>query len=80
MRGWETIGLVLLMAIAMAMPAAAQQFTGRIEITVVDATGAVLPGVVVDLTGPQDSSVTTGPDGVARFLNLPPGIYQVRRR
>jgi len=30
------------------------------------------------LTGPQNGTVTTGPDGVARFLNLPPGNYQVK--
>lgn len=78
MRQWKTTGLVLLMALAMAMPAAAQIATGRIEVTVVDATGAVLPGVVVDLTGPQNGTFTTGPDGAARFLNLPPGTYQVK--
>ena len=78
MKGWRTTTLVMLMALAMALPAAAQFATGRIEITVVDATGAVLPGVVVELTGPQNGTVTTGPDGVARFLNLPPGNYQVK--
>lgn len=78
MRRWKTTVLVLLMALAMAMPAAAQIATGRIEVTVVDATGAVLPGVVVDLTGPLNGTFTTGPDGAARFLNLPPGTYQVK--
>jgi len=78
MRDWKAICLALLMAFVMAMPAAAQVATGRIEITVVDATGAVVPGVVVDLTGPQSGTYTTGPDGAARFLNLPPGTYQVR--
>ena len=78
MRGRKTFGLVLLMALAMATPAAAQIATGRVEITVVDATGAVVPGVVVDLTGPQNGTFTTGPDGMARFLNLPPGTYQVK--
>lgn len=78
MRGWKTIALVLLVACAMAVPAAAQIATGRIEITVIDATGAVLPGVVVELTGPQNGSFTTGTDGAARFLNLPPGTYTVK--
>ncbi len=63
---------------AMAVPAVAQVSTGRIEVTVVDTTGAVLPGATVDLGGPQKNTVTTGADGVARFLNLPPGVYTLK--
>jgi hypothetical protein len=65
-------------AFALAPPASAQVFTGRIELTAVDATGAVLPGVIVELTGVQEGTTTTGADGVARFLNLPPGTYQIK--
>ena len=36
-----------------AIPAAAQVYTGRIDITVTDTTGAVLPGATVEATGPQ---------------------------
>ena len=78
MRGCKSGVLVALMAWAMAMPAAAQVSTGRIEIAVVDSTGAVLPGALVELTGPQAASFTTGGDGAARFLNLPPGVYVVK--
>jgi uncharacterized protein (DUF2141 family) len=60
-----------------AVPAAAQVFTGRIDVTVMDSTGAVLPGVTVDLTGAQAGSTVTDARGEARFLNLAPGRYTV---
>ncbi|NQW04640.1 MAG: TonB-dependent receptor [Acidobacteria bacterium] len=60
-----------------AMPAAAQVFTGRIDIAVVDSTGAVLPGVMVELSGDQMATAVTDARGEARFLNLAPGKYTV---
>lgn len=60
-----------------AVPAAAQVFTGRIEVTVVDATGAVLPGATVELTGQQTGTAVSDARGEARFLNLAPGRYNV---
>src|SRR5512139_1884524 len=75
---WLWPALLLLAMLAAAAPASAQVYTGRIEVTVMDATGGVLPGVVVSLTGPQNATFVTGPDGVARFLNLEPGTYQVK--
>jgi hypothetical protein len=68
----------LVMVSAMAVPASAQVFTGRIEVTAVDSTGAVLPGVTVDVTGNKNQTLVTGADGVARFLNVEPGTYQVK--
>jgi hypothetical protein len=68
----------VVLALALALPAAAQVSTGRIEVTAVDGTGAVLPGVTVEISGPQGGSAVTGPDGAARFLNLPPGTYQLK--
>jgi hypothetical protein len=70
--------LAALLALSMAVPAAAQQFTGRIEVTVVDSTGAVLPGATLELTGPRSQTEISDANGVARFLNLGPGIYQVK--
>ncbi|MCX6538274.1 MAG: TonB-dependent receptor [Acidobacteria bacterium] len=70
--------LVAFLALAIAVPAAAQVATGRIEVTAVDSTGAVLSGVLVEMTGPQNGSKLTGPDGAARILNLPPGTYQIK--
>src|SRR3954454_9098916 len=55
----------------------AQLATGRIDATVADSTGAVLPGVTVDISGPQIQSVVTDSLGEAHFLNLAPGTYTV---
>ncbi len=57
--------------------ASAQTFTGRIELTVTDSTGAVLPGATVELTGQQTANTVTDARGEARFLNLAPGRYIV---
>jgi hypothetical protein len=63
--------------VAFASPASAQTFTGRIDVTVADSTGAVLPGVTVELTGQQTDSAVTDASGEAHFLNLAPGSYTV---
>ena len=55
----------------------AQVSTGRIDTTVVDSTGAVLPGATVDISGPQSHSAVTDSLGEAHFLNLTPGTYTV---
>jgi carboxypeptidase family protein/TonB-dependent receptor-like protein len=60
-----------------AAPSAAQVGTGRIDVTVADTTGAVLPGVAVDISGPESHTATTDTLGEAHFLNLQPGVYTV---
>ena len=60
-----------------AAPSAAQVSTGRIDASIVDSTGAVLPGVIVEINGPQKQAATTDSSGEAHFLNLPPGTYSV---
>jgi hypothetical protein len=60
-----------------AETSAAQVYTGRIDVTVTDTSGAVLPGATVDLTGPRAVSATTDAKGEAHFLNLAPGTYSV---
>ena len=58
----------------------AQDFRGRINGTVTDNTGAVLPGVTVTATSTalmQPQVQVTGADGTYRFVALPPGIYDV---
>ncbi len=59
----------------------AQTRTGSISGTVRDATSQVLPGVSVTLEGPTlvTAQVTSSSDaGLYRFINLPPGTYDIR--
>ena len=63
--------------LAFAAPSAAQVYTGRMDITVTDSTGAILPGVAVEITGPQRATQVSDSRGEVRFLNLPPGTYVV---
>src|SRR5688572_27507759 len=54
--------------------------TGSVEGEVVDTTGAVVPNVVVTLTGANlisAQTVTTGANGQYRFLQIPPGRYTI---
>jgi hypothetical protein len=69
--------LVALCLALSALPVSAQVFTGRIDVTVKDSTGAVLPGVTVDLSGIASATTVTDARGEARFLNLAPGRYTV---
>jgi carboxypeptidase family protein/TonB-dependent receptor-like protein len=71
--------MVLCVALSaiVAAPSAAQLSTGRIDATVADSTGAVLPGVTVEISGPQRQSAVTDAAGEAHFLNLSPGTYTV---
>ena len=73
--------LLVLLISAFAWPAAGQ-VTGSIAGTVRDASGAVLPGVTVTLTGPslqrQNEIVTTATDGTYRMPLVPPGVYQLK--
>lgn len=73
----KTMVLCVALLVAYAIPSSAQVFTGRIDATVTDSTGAVLPGVTVDVSGPQKSTGVTDAKGEAHFLNLAPGTYTV---
>ncbi len=64
--------------VSLGTPAMAQQYTGRIEVTVEDSTGGRLPGVTVELTGVQNQSAVTDARGEAKFLNLAVGKYNVK--
>ena len=55
--------------------------TGALSGTVMDSSGAVLPGVMVTTTSVdtgQTRSVITGEDGTYRVTLLPPGNYSVK--
>ncbi len=71
------IVLCLTLVALCAAPSAAQVYTGRIDASVTDSTGAVLPGVNVDISGPQNRTAVTDAIGEAHFLNLAPGTYTV---
>jgi hypothetical protein len=80
MRRLLSLFVVSTCLLALAAPAAAQQYTGRIEVTATDSTGAILPGVTVEISGPRNATSTTDARGQAVFLNLPPGTYAVTAR
>ena len=60
-----------------AIPAAAQLYTGRIDVTVTDSTGALLPGATVEATGPQKAIGVSDTRGEVHLINLAPGTYVV---
>jgi hypothetical protein len=69
---------VIALLVVTTAPAAAQDFRGRINGTVTDNTGAVLPGVTVTATSPaliQPQVQVTGEDGNYRMIALPAGVY-----
>src|SRR5713226_4611097 len=71
---------VVLLALAVAMPAAAQRTTGEIIGKVTDESSSVLPGVTVTLRGAGVAgapTTVTSETGVYRFPVLPPGTYDV---
>ena len=81
----KNVLVALLIAIASASPAAAQQREGRLQVTVVDQTGGVLPGALVTVAGVDETTkaiappaVTATSQGVAVFEQLPPGRYAIK--
>ena len=71
------VGLSLACVSLLAAPVAAQVYTGRIDVTIKDGTGAVLPGVTVEAVGTQTDVAVTDAKGEAHFVNLAPGRYAV---
>jgi hypothetical protein len=74
----SVVGLCLVLLVA--APSTAQEFRGRINGTVTDNTGAVLPGVTVTAASPaliQPQVQVSGAQGEYRFLALPPGLYEI---
>ncbi len=77
--GWKVV-LGVLTVLSLATSVFAQRTTGGLTGTVKDGTGAVLPGVTVDLTGEYvmgTQTSITNENGVYRFLNLSPGTYNL---
>jgi protocatechuate 3,4-dioxygenase beta subunit len=65
-------------ALSSAVPAAAQ--TASISGTVVDQTGAGVPGATVLLTGATNAVTTSGSGGQYIFRNVAPGTYSIEVR
>ena len=76
---FRNIALAFLM-LALAMPAFAQEQRASIEGVVKDATGAVMPGVTVEVKNEANGvvvSAVTDANGVYRFPSLASGIWDV---
>ncbi len=71
---------VLLCALLISWPAAAQEQRGSIEGVVKDAQGGVVPGVLVEARNAAGGTVNTVTDaaGTYRFPSVAPGIYAVK--
>ncbi len=75
------VALWCAIVVALCASSALAQTTGRLVGTIVDAQGAVLPGVTVTVTSPQlqgANSQVTDAAGQFRFPSLPPGTYNVK--
>lgn len=80
-RTFKVLSMLILIACA-ATFAIAQETVGSIEVTTKDASGAVVPGVVVTITSGSSTTaykrtVTTDEAGVARVPQVPPGNYNL---
>src|SRR5262249_35453294 len=76
----SVVAVLALLLAAAVVPLQAQRITGQIVGTVTDASGAVLPGVTVTLKGEAivgTQTATTTEKGFYRFVNLPPGSYNL---
>jgi len=74
----RTSAAAVVLTLLFSLSASAQTlFQGRIDVTVQDPQGGVVPGAVVELSGPSIHSQTTDTAGEAHFLNLAPGQYAV---
>jgi hypothetical protein len=70
--------LVFACLVLASVGAYAQQSTGNVLGTVTDASGAVLPGASIAISGEAGTRTTvSGADGTFRFLNMDYGEYKV---
>jgi hypothetical protein len=81
MKAFHRFSLALAVGVLLLAPVALiAQTTGTVEGTVVDQSGAPLPGVSVELASPNLQGVrtaVTSADGRYRFPSVPPGAYKV---
>ena len=70
-----------LLFLSVVVPAFGQAISGDVTGIVSDASGAVIPGVVVTIQNDQtavSTTATSDPNGVYRFFNLPIGVYTLK--
>jgi hypothetical protein len=78
-RAWLLFSIALAVVLCLAGTGLAQTQTGIVQGRVVDQQGGVLPGVNVDLIGPQGArSAVTDTDGTFRFVGVAPGTYSLK--
>ena len=78
-RTWLCV-VSAVVALAVSTAAFAQGTTGSVNGTVSDNTGAVLPGVTINASGPAImgmQTAVTNEQGQYRFPTLPPGTYRL---
>jgi hypothetical protein len=71
---------VFLITLAFAASSAAQVSPGRIDASFEGSTGTRLPGVAVEISGPQAQSAVADAAGEVHFLNLAPGTYTMKAK
>jgi hypothetical protein len=78
---YHAIRATIVVTFLLLLPAVARAQQGQIAGTVRDATGSVLPGVLVEATSPalieKVRTATTDASGQYRITNLPVGTYSV---
>jgi outer membrane receptor for ferrienterochelin and colicins len=81
MSRWRTNGWVIALGLVLAAAASAQaqpRTGSTVSGSVVDESGAILPGANVQLQGPGVNRFqTTGPEGTFTFTVVPAGTYKV---
>jgi len=66
-----------MLVLGLAAPVRAQVFTGRVDVSIEDSTGAHVPGARVEVAGPIAQAQTSDAQGSAHFADLPVGTYTV---
>lgn len=82
MRRLLSVFILVALVAVLSSPLGAQTTTGALQGTVADQSGAVLPGVTVELTGERQIGgaqvAVTDQSGQFRFPTLAPGLYVLR--
>src|SRR4051812_10718718 len=76
----RTLGFLLLVFLVIPAVVLAQAYFGTVSGEVTDTSGAVVPGVKVELTDVQKGftfHTTSTTDGRYLFRSIPPGVYRV---